>query len=516
MLVKKVDKVKSVDRVEEADPLIGQRLGNYLVQRLIGRGGMARVYEGCDEKLGRRAAIKVMETHPDRDILTTQRFTREARAIANLDHPNIPHVFEFGDHPYCYIAMKYIEGETLLRVLAEMRRRGKYLEPANVVHIVTELASALDYAHGQGILHRDIKPANIMIGLDNRVSLMDFGLAMQVGSPSTPGTSLGTPRYIAPEQAMSSQQSVPQSDIYSLGVVMYEMATGYTPFDDDVPMQLALSHITRLPPPPQSLRRDLPHAVQTVILKALEKRPADRWQTATLMADALHKAYKGIEPKVTLTLGNPGEPLAIPRAIPASGEEETMLLPVAKVPQLPARRSRKGRVTFTALLMTVLASVGVYNMLPYVLPHVLPQDARPAPMAVPPLPRVEARVRLIYNQDALVIYNATSEVVSLEGISFVRDDNSARPFLASQFGDRTHRALPVGQCLRIVKRSAVDRDRPMVCNGQVRPLIYDDLTVVFWATRGLGDITRSFRVERNGAVLQVCSMRLNTCEFALP
>src|SRR5690349_18630400 len=234
---------------------------------------MARVYEGYDEKLGRRAAVKVMEVYHEHGDEMTQRFVREARAVANLDHPGIISVYQFGEgQDLYYMAMKYVEGRTLLSILKQLRQQNKYLDPQHVMSIVSEVAAALDYAHSRGVIHRDIKPSNIMLTAENRAVLTDFGLTMQLGADSTLGTAFGTPRYIAPEQAISSQKSVPQSDIYSLGVVLYEMATGRPPFDDESPMSLALSHITNAPPMPQSVRADLPHPVQTVILKALEKR----------------------------------------------------------------------------------------------------------------------------------------------------------------------------------------------------------------------------------------------------
>src|SRR5262249_37316361 len=193
------------------------------------------------------------------------------------------------------------EGRTLLNILKRLRQQKKYLPPEQNVSIIRQMASALDYAHSKGVVHRDIKPSNIMLTEENRAILTDFGLTMQLGSESTLGTAFGTPRYISPEQAIASHKAVPQSDIYSLGVVLFEMATGQPPFDGDSPMNLALSHITNQPPAPQSLRPDLPHPVQTVILKALEKRPENRWPTATAMAEPLHKAYRNAQPNLSLT-----------------------------------------------------------------------------------------------------------------------------------------------------------------------------------------------------------------------
>src|SRR5258708_7122639 len=200
------------DNSEKSDPMIGARLGDYTVYALIGRGGMARVYEGLDEKLGRKAAIKVISVEHDQNDEMTQRFIREARAAANLDHPNIISVYQFGESSSgYYMAMKLIEGNTLLSILKKLKQQKTYLEPEMIVAIVAQISSALDYAHSKNVIHRDIKPSNIMLNEDNRAILTDFGLTMTVGSETTLGTAFGTPRYIAPEQAIASHQAGAQS-----------------------------------------------------------------------------------------------------------------------------------------------------------------------------------------------------------------------------------------------------------------------------------------------------------------
>src|SRR5579859_2402465 len=329
---------------ESPDPLIGMQLGDYTIQTLIGRGGMANVYEALDERLGRKAAVKVMRIEHDHDDELTQRFVREARAAANLDHPNIVSVYQFGEGPHLYyIAMKLIEGRTLLNILKRLRQQKKYLEPTQVQTIVEQIAAALDYAHTKGVVHRDVKPSNIMLTEDNRAFLTDFGLTMQLGEDSTAGTAFGTPRYIAPEQAIASHKAVPQSDIYSLGVVLYEMATGQPPFDSESPMTLALRHITHQPPAPITVRADLPHPVQTVILKALEKRPDNRWPTATAMAEALNSAYDGAEPNVTISnevLETPASLQAKPDVAPITSVEQTAVIASKTPPPGDARAPR--------------------------------------------------------------------------------------------------------------------------------------------------------------------------------
>jgi serine/threonine protein kinase len=502
---------------DRPDPLIGKRLGDYTIQGLIGRGGMARVYEGYDEKLGRRAAIKVMEVYHEHGDEMTQRFIREARAVATLDHPGIISVYQFGEgQDLYYMAMKYVEGRTLLSILKQLRQQQQFLEPQYVSAIVADVSAALDYAHSRGVIHRDIKPSNIMLTSDNRAVLTDFGLTMQLGSDSTLGTAFGTPRYIAPEQAMSSQKSVPQSDIYSLGVVLYEMATGRAPFDDESPMSLALSHITNAPPTPQSVRADLPHPVQMVILKALEKRPENRWQTGTEMAEALRVAYDGVEPDVVLSqdrLELPILPIAIGSAAVPAVTVDTDRTPVPRRLPQPRRLPVRTRpipwrlLGVVALIALALVGLGLYNLMPR-------GGLIGGAVALQP-PAPPSRVRLIYSKDTFAIYNPTGQSISLEGIVFMRNDAAGRPYEASRFGDRIHKALPTGQCLRLRMNNVDDQAFPLICGPQTKPQIYDDRNIVFWTMRDDKDTTDSFLVKRGERILQICSMRLNTCEFSL-
>jgi serine/threonine protein kinase len=197
--------------------------------------------------------------------------------------------------------MEYIKGKTVTERLAELKRENRYMPFAEIIQIMRQVADALDFAHRQNIIHRDIKPSNIMIeeGRD-RVVLMDFGLVLQADTDNTMGTAFGTPRYISPEQALSSQQAVPQSDQYSLAIIVYEMLVGITPFDDDSAMSLALSHITNPPPNPQEIRPDLSDAVADVILRALEKSPDARYPSVTEFIETLAHAM-ALSPEPTQT-----------------------------------------------------------------------------------------------------------------------------------------------------------------------------------------------------------------------
>lgn len=276
------------------DPLIGKNLGDYTIQSLLGRGGMSRVYRGYDENLDRYAAVKVMSG----DFATTseeeytRRFQTEARAIARLRHENIVGVYQFGrTEGIYYMAQVFLEGKDLRTLMKEYAARGMRIPQDELLHIVGDITRALDYAHEQGVIHRDIKPSNIMLERrTGRAILMDFGLALSVHEGSM-GDTFGSAHYIAPEQAISSAKSVPQSDLYSLGVVIYEMLAGTVPFDDPSVMSVALKHLNELPPPPSMHNPDLPPAVETVIMRLLDKDPNRRYATGRQLYSALEQAF---------------------------------------------------------------------------------------------------------------------------------------------------------------------------------------------------------------------------------
>ena len=282
-----------------SDPLIGKVLGDYTIVELLGRGGMARVYRGYDGKLNRYAAVKVIDTEIENEELREEfqlRFAREARAIARLQHPYIVGVYQFDQlWDLNFMAMQFIEGEDLRYILEDLHERNGLLSAAETLTIMRDIASALDYAHSQGVIHRDVKPSNIMVTPDGHGVLTDFGLVLNV-EDGTIGNTFGSAHYIAPEQAVSSAQSVPQSDLYSLGVVLYEMATGKVPFDDPSTMSVALKHLNEPPPLPSTINPDISPALEDVILHMLRKAPADRYASGVEFIAALTAALQPDEP----------------------------------------------------------------------------------------------------------------------------------------------------------------------------------------------------------------------------
>jgi serine/threonine protein kinase len=272
--------------------LTGATLGKYRLIEKLGQGGMAQVYKAYQPDLDRYVAVKILHPHLTGDEEFAARFRREARAIAALEHPHSVRVYDFDtDHDLAFIVMEYLTGVSLKARLRDLSCRNEYMPLTEVVHIISALADALDYAHARGVIHRDIKPSNVLITTDGRPVLTDFGIAKMIDTTIITGSSgtLGTPAYMSPEQGKGDPGDA-RSDIYALGVLLYQLCTNHLPFDADTPYAIILKHLTSPLPPPRSVRPDLPEAVERVILKALAKDPNDRYQTAGEMGRALRAA----------------------------------------------------------------------------------------------------------------------------------------------------------------------------------------------------------------------------------
>ena len=275
--------------------LTGKTLGKYTLGEQLGRGGMAEVYKAHHPVLDRDVTIKVLHGFlGGEDFLA--RFKREARAVASLRHAHIQQIHDFdfdGDH--YYMVMEFIDWGTLQDLMLQQSREGRYLPSAKVLSIMEQVASALDYAHGRGIIHRDIKPSNILLDSGGNAFLSDFGIARMMGVTqfTATGSLIGTPTYMSPEQCRGEELS-PASDIYSLGIILYEMLTGKVPFTSETtPLAILQKHLTEPPPAPRSLRPDLPVEVEQVVIKSLAKDPHDRYPSAGDLARALKKALGG-------------------------------------------------------------------------------------------------------------------------------------------------------------------------------------------------------------------------------
>ena len=271
--------------------LEGQTLGKYRVLEALGRGGMAQVYRGYHSQLDRYVAIKVLRADLVEDEEFLKRFRHEAHAVSGLRHANIVQVFDFDvQDDYYYMVMELLEGDTLRARLNEYRLKKQRMPLDEVVQVLTDVLGGLGYAHSEGVIHRDIKPANIMLTKKGQAVLTDFGIAQIMGSTraTVSGALMGTLNYMAPEQGLEGRCDA-RSDIYSLGIMLYEMLTGYTPFDADTPLAILMKHLNDPLPLPSQLDPDLPLSLEQIVLKALSKSPADRYQSAGEMLAALQK-----------------------------------------------------------------------------------------------------------------------------------------------------------------------------------------------------------------------------------
>lgn len=336
--------------------LLGKELGDYRLEAFLGSGGMARVYLGVDKYSRKLAAVKVIDASFRDEFDYRARFQREAQAVARLNHPQIIKLQRFGESEgIIYIAMQYVQGTDLAPILQACRTEKTEILLDDICRLVYEIGSALDYAHTQGIIHRDVKPANILIDENGHAILTDFGLAL-LTDVGTRGEIFGTPYYIAPEQAISSAGAIPKSDQYSLGVILYEMLTGSLPFNAGNAMDTAIMHITQTPVTPRALNPRISWEVESVVLKALEKKPENRYTNCMEMAMALQDAKKTMPPQTSQT----NHPLTLAQF----AGKTTIALPTlaAKVPlkaQLPDAAtaqtiaSAKGKGGWRKLLLAV-------------------------------------------------------------------------------------------------------------------------------------------------------------------
>ncbi len=272
---------------------IGQKIGGrYEIKELLGEGGMSAVYRAYDPNLRRDVALKLIHSHLSRQAEFVRRFEEEAAAVAQLRHENIVQVFDFShDDDLYYIVFEFIDGESLQQRIKRLHDAGEKMTFAEISNVASEIGEALDYAHGQGIVHRDIKPANIMINQRNQPILTDFGIVKIVGGDqnTATGSLLGTARYMSPEQVKGSGVDH-RTDIYALGVMLYEMVGGRAPFEADSMMTLMMMHLQQPPPPITQFRGDVPATLEPMLKKALAKEPDDRFQSGGELARAFKQA----------------------------------------------------------------------------------------------------------------------------------------------------------------------------------------------------------------------------------
>lgn len=272
------------------DELIGKRIGGYEIRDVLGRGGMATVYRAHQVSMNRLVAIKILPRQFLNDDTYLQRFEREVQIVSQLEHRNIVPVHDYGEHEgQPYIVMRYMSGGSV----DDLVRQGP-LTADQIIRVLDQIAPALDYAHSRGVLHRDLKPSNVLMDDDGGAFLTDFGIARILGEGAggtitTTGV-VGTPSYMSPEQAQGKPLDA-RSDIYALGVMLFEMTTGRRPFEGETPYSIAVQQVTTPPPRPRSLNPDLSSAVESVILNAMAKTPDSRYPDAMTLAEMVSRAY---------------------------------------------------------------------------------------------------------------------------------------------------------------------------------------------------------------------------------
>src|SRR5437762_5400600 len=265
--------------------------GRYLITRKLGAGGMADVYLAEDQELGRRVAIKILNDRHAADDQFIERFRREAKNAAGLSHPNIVSIYDRGEaEGTYYIAMEFLDGRSLKELIV-----GRGPAPIKIsIEYARQILAAIGFAHRHGIVHRDIKPHNVLVGPEGRLKVTDFGIARSGASQMTEvGSIIGTAQYLSPEQARGAPVDQ-TSDLYSVGVVLYELLTGQVPFTGETPLEIAMKHLSEVPKPPSELRPEVPHDLDLVVLRALAKDPADRYETAEQMDKDLERVLSGM------------------------------------------------------------------------------------------------------------------------------------------------------------------------------------------------------------------------------
>jgi beta-lactam-binding protein with PASTA domain/predicted Ser/Thr protein kinase len=317
--------------------------GRYRVRDRIGSGGMADVYDAEDVNLGRDVALKLLHRRFARDDQFVERFRREASSAARLQHPNVVGVYDRGEHDGTYyIAMERLEGRTLKELIVEEAP----LDQRRVIALGLQIAEAAQFAHENSVIHRDLKPHNVIVGADDQLKVTDFGIARAGASEMTEtGSIMGTAQYLSPEQAEGHAVTA-ASDVYSMGIVLYEMVAGRVPFEADSAVSIALKHLTEAPAPLAELRPDVHPALEAVILRALVKDPAARYESAADLAADLRAARERIE------AGQDGRGTVLPAGavVPVAG---------AAVPGEDEEDERRRRWPWLALILLALAALGV-------------------------------------------------------------------------------------------------------------------------------------------------------------
>ncbi len=553
------------------DQMIGLQLANFRVKRLIGQGGMAAVYLGQDVKLQRSVAIKVIDKRYKNDPAYISRFIKEARMMAKWRHENLVQIYYADEEKgFSYYVMEYVDGNDLSTVMEMYADQNELMPIPDVLRIGNAVAGALDYAHGQGVIHRDVKPSNVLIANDKRVLVSDFGMALEVSDGSM-GNIFGTPHYISPEQARRSADAVPQSDLYSLGVILYEILTGAVPFNDPSPASIALQHISQPPPSLRSVNPEISPAVEAVVLKALDKNPKNRYQTGAQLMGALGEAFNAAasSPKMSL----PPLPVGVPtirrsdirldditKRNPAKVKGTANQQPVELPPTVRAANQNKKKNNWGYALLALLLFFGIGAWLfaknrsapaaesptsTLISPPpaatvepapptqtLIPASATAAPVEaspVPPLiipPTVKYRdgnnLTLFWNVTSFHMLNRSTQPRSLSGFSFERLEAGDKPtdrFAGNLWENLKTDYISSKYCVSIKIYNYEDPPYidPPDCHGGylsiIQPRKEEDKNLFFWNPK---EGSTQFRVLWVGEEVARCEISAGTCEVYIP
>jgi serine/threonine protein kinase len=545
--------------------LEGKQLSNFRVDEFLGRGGMAQVYKGWDLTLERPVAIKVIAAPFQDDPVYIARFLQEGRSMARWRHENIVHVYFAGqENDISYLVMEYIEGIDLKAWLARYKKNNQKIPKEEVQRIGNAIAEALDYAHDHHIIHRDVKPSNILMADDGRILLTDFGLAIDTQEGSS-GEAFGSPKYISPEQAQSSKDVVPQSDLYSLGVILYEMLTGSAPFDGGSPTATAVQHMNQAPPLPSVLNPGLNKETEDVLLRALKKSPDNRYQDGrTLMAalnDALNSGGEPVGPRTFSIkpvadvvaahiaspgrekIENPDDSLAGSPVPPVDRQQLRKILPVAGigagvlflcivgillVTLIFGRIGENGALFGESANGTAVASNaesgnnggGSSQQGTNGNNEGSSQEQAPAPTVTLPggnSGSTENRLIFFYNSGGFYAWNPGGRDITIRQLAFQQVDNGGIPtgsFFEARRWAGYYPAIQVGKCDRLEILNDVPKERPGQCQGYNAIMTPEENDpMVFWLG---GENSNQFIVTYGGQEIGRCDSAAGQCEVVIP
>ncbi len=476
---------------------IGETIGPYRIIEQLGQGGMATVYKAYHAALDRYVALKALHQAFNEDSTFIARFQREARVIAKLEHPNIVPIYDYSEHERRpYLVMKFIEGDTL-----KARFQRGALSSQEIDQVVTSVGSALGYAHQQGVLHRDIKPSNVLLSNEGVMYLADFGLARiaQAGESTLSADSImGTPQYISPEQAMGKKDLDSGTDIYSFGVMLYEMVVGQVPFSADTPFSIIHDHIYTPLPLPMDINPNVPEPVQRVLLKALAKDRADRYETVEDLVQAFKAAWA--------EAGVPMQGTAITMR-PTSLKRETKVQakPVAEktVAARPVAEKRSSGWMWVSIVLMTIVCVGlglfayrnglIRRFFAQQTTVVVNSPAPVSPTALPPLtlqpnvsPAIAAAQELVKQNPAdpnahlqlsLAFYDAGQSIRAGEALAQAANLAGAnnKEFFAnasSQYRERNAWTFAAGMDLRLAQAHRAEGEIPEDVMTALRESVY--------------------------------------------